>query len=87
MPGREGSSYCREDGRVNWQPIETAPKDVPRCLLWCSDYSSFKRSWSADEPIKMGRIMEGRPYGDGMNGDWQFSHWMPLPEPPEGKHG
>lgn len=67
---------------MNWQPIETAPDEVRRCLLWCSTYSTFKRSSPDDEAIKMGRITEGRPYGDGMNGDWTFSHWMPLPDPP-----
>lgn len=68
---------------TGWQPIETAPKDVDRCLLWCSDYASFKRNATGDEPVKLGRVVGGRPYGEGMNGEWSFSHWMPLPEPPQ----
>lgn len=70
---------------ADWQPIETAPPDVRRCMLWCSDYPTFKRISEDDEPLKFGCIVEGKPYGEGMTGDWSFSHWMPLPPPPENK--
>lgn len=62
----------------DWQPIETAPENCSRMLLWCADLN-------LSEPIgcRFGRTVDGDIYGDGMNGDWLFSHWMPIPGPPE----
>ena len=64
---------------MDWQPIETAPKDE-RILLWCADHNMRTK-----EPIGvcMGRNWGDYPMGEGMSGDWTFTHWMPLPEPPE----
>lgn len=66
----------------DWRPIETAPKDVERCLLWCSDLITEWRKDKAAKGAVFGRVCDGYVYADGMNGDWSFSHWMPLPEPP-----
>lgn len=79
---------------ADWQPIETAPKDgtlilgfgqwageisgidsTPgRCLIyWCSphtDYPGFE--W---------KVTGGDAYASWM----KPTHWMPIPEPPEGQ--
>lgn len=61
-----------------WQPIETAPETLERCLLYCDDPIALRNYGG----VVLGRFMFGTPYGNGMNGDWHFSHWMPLPDPP-----
>lgn len=69
---------------MNWQPIETAPKDGSQVLLWLPLGSG-------------GQVMIGKWITPYFNGDidrtspprWdvdteggKFTHWMPLPEPP-----
>lgn len=68
---------------MEWQPINSAPLET-RVILWCED-NRFRVNAS---PIVFGRVVdlsggECRAYGDGMNGDWTFTHWMPLPSPPK----
>jgi hypothetical protein len=66
-----------------WQPIESAPEELNRCFLWCSDIAmDWTTGKAGPRGLVLGRTMWGKPYGDGMNGDWTFSHWMPLPPPP-----
>ena len=65
-----------------WQPIETAPFEE-RVFVWCADIRHGKPLG-----IVFGRVVdftngERRVYGDGMNGDWTFTHWMPLPDGPK----
>jgi hypothetical protein len=67
---------------MDWRPIESAPFET-RILLWCEDNRNRKDA----TPIVFGRVVdfsggERKVYGDGMNGNWKFTHWMPLPEPP-----
>lgn len=68
---------------MNWQPIESAPviqgwlDGPPRCLVYSKEFG-----------IQMGRAWrypngDARGQGDGFNGEWNVTHWMPLPEPPE----
>ena len=64
--------------RVEWQPLETAPKDGREILLFAqgilvvAHWDEFGRGWVMRE--------RGKP-----KDQWVFaSHWMPLPEPPEG---
>lgn len=61
-----------------WQDISTAPETVERCFLWCADLDVYKKP----RGLVTGRVSNGRPYGDGFNGNWSFTHWMPSPEPP-----
>jgi hypothetical protein len=68
---------------MQWEPIETAPFEE-RVLLWCEDNRHGRRA----NPVVFGRVVdfgegERKVYGEGMNGDWLFTHWMPLPSPPE----
>jgi hypothetical protein len=53
-----------------WKPIETAPRDGARILVWpFGDNGTIKMIWSDD--------LLDKPYWlDGV------THWMPLPEPP-----
>jgi len=62
---------------MEWQPIETAPKDGAEILGWSSISSeAYVMWWSA-------------PHGDWVWGINDLNdmfcdptHWMPLPEPP-----
>ena len=65
---------------MNWQPIETAPKDGGTMILW--------------EPSLNDKVTTGYWYKNILSwrdGDWwieggqitgQPTHWMPFPEPP-----
>lgn len=70
---------------MNWEPIETAPRDGTAIIVqwkghentaemmnmvWWDEYAKAPYKW---------RQMEG----DLAMHENAFSHWMPLPEPPE----
>lgn len=65
---------------MEWQPIETAPKDEVRVLLTdgrevaVGEY--FLSEWSNESEIEFS-------YGDCFHGTWAPTHWMPLPAAPE----
>lgn len=63
---------------MNWQPIETAPKDGTNIIITdgCGCYSvvSWANYWA---------IWLFPGYGDSDNEFYYPTHWMPLPEPPE----
>jgi hypothetical protein len=65
---------------MTWQPIETAPKDGRRVLVWIDDTHTkgcaFANLWFYES----GRLGGG---AEGYNGDWNITHWMPLPDPPQ----
>ncbi len=73
---------------MEWQPIETAPRDGTRLLLWAA--------WN-DEPVIASWCVSRAPYSfEGWSTGWQtagnydvgyealmgVTHWMPLPAPP-----
>jgi hypothetical protein len=77
---------------VDWQPIETAPKDGTHILLWwrtCPDHPSVG-AWDVDEefedrPTHWPSPVEGwRCEGDDIipKNQHDVTHWMPLPAPP-----
>lgn len=72
-----------------WMPIETALvaerdflEDVVRCLVYGPQIGvQVGRAW---------RYPDGtvRAQAFGFHGDWEITHWMPLPAPPkENNHG
>ena len=68
---------------MEWQPIETAPKDGTRVLLIDADDAGTV-CWG--EWSDWDEVPECRDIGDiGCNGqyDYQPTHWMPLPSPPQ----
>ena len=62
---------------TKWQPIESAPKDGTRVLLWCPAERFI---------IFLGNYRESSG-GWTENGSYVLepTHFMPLPEPPEGE--
>lgn len=66
---------------MKWQPIETAPKDGTTILLW-----SPRMQWEKQKNIAIMAYWSDCGWYDGHGGGWggrAFSHWMPLPEPPQ----
>jgi len=74
---------------MNWQPIETAPKDGTSILVfgkfgadiarWNKDPSVWDRDvdacWTVFEP-------DDYFYAIHLLDEFEPTHWMPLPEPP-----
>lgn len=64
---------------MQWQPIETAPKDGDEILAW-NPYGAVVASWQK-WPNTAGGYWST---GCGCENDRavKVTHWMPLPEPP-----
>jgi hypothetical protein len=77
---------------MTWQPIETAPKDGTRILIWDDDEGGYEIGfWSSNHESWLDNdICDGDP-GKYWPGDllgntiFEPTHWMPLPEPPAAK--
>ena len=77
-----------EDG---WQPIETAPKDGTTMLVNHAEHAliGYGPSSRPSRQFALARWTgifweTGVPGGHAFGGaDDQFTHWMPLPDPPE----
>lgn len=75
---------------MTWQPIETAPKDGTKILLYVRIRSVLEDDFSIPEivvgyfdPNEFARewyIVERTPENTYVD---QPTHWMPLPEPPK----
>ena len=74
---------------MTWQPIETAPKDGSRVLIWRGDTYSAEAVAGYWDDDKYAR--NPRPYWTGHDHYWRGkrwcrehapTHWMTLPEPP-----
>lgn len=68
-----------------WQPIETAPKDGTRVILWCCPKASIRRGFA--EICRWGQHDDWgkvwlRHNGKEIVGPDVATHWMPLPDPP-----
>lgn len=71
---------------MNWQPIETAPKDGTMILAWC-EHINAKYAKNAVAEGWAGPVVANWINHNGGGWTWhglagQFTHWMPLPEPP-----
>lgn len=87
---------------MEWQPIETAPRDGTTVLLW-----KAAPTWPVGgRPRRYPRVADYRvglwvgPRAELPSGGWRylshgyefgqddrFSHWMPLPKPPTRQQG
>jgi hypothetical protein len=74
---------------MDWQPIETAPKDGTEVLLVRN--GSFRQIGSWRKPCQQAdgyRVNDGEPCWVGYSAEKRVpepTHWMPLPEPPKGE--
>jgi len=81
---------------MEWQPIETAPKDGTRILISNGDYvceaKMESREYESEEYVRTerdGSVISRRSkrtdYWWRPTLDWAYdaTHWMPLPEPPK----
>lgn len=77
---------------MNWQPIDTAPKDGTRILLFFPTFRSMNvqiGSWSHSQHYDNGKLTHESArwwYGSTV-GLWggkesEPTHWMPIPEGP-----
>lgn len=62
--------------RLEWQPIETAPEGEP-VLLW-REVPYQGDDWMIATKLGDGWLDDS----DEKDQDW-FTHWAPLPEPPQ----
>lgn len=69
---------------MEWQPIETAPKDGSRILGYTPSWEPhivclYWKDFQQDDP----EFEHGGFVDDFINETFYPTHWMPLPEPPE----
>jgi len=65
------------EAKYQWQPFETAPKDKSHFLVcYAYEYVYIQRVYFDGD-----RLVDVNS-GNTSNADY-WSHWMPLPEPPE----
>jgi len=77
--------------KMEWQPIETAPKDGTIFDAWCSEHKGYN---NAPKRIANCRYSEGVIWFLHSHGWFELNtvdflhatitHWMPLPTPPKG---
>lgn len=65
---------------MEWQPIETIPKDGTTVLVCGFGYKGY---FVADAQESRGKVLLFDPVADEFIHETQATHWMPLPEPPE----
>lgn len=72
-----------------WQPIETAPKDGTKILVWTHHDEVEVSEWYESkgetyEPVEGTEYFRPvtKVYHSGWNGNTP-THWMPLPEAPK----
>lgn len=71
----DAAAKCEDSGP---NPIETAPKDGKFILLWAPERQMwFQMRWS--DEVNDWVLVGGKQMYD------KFTHWTPMPAPPEGK--
>lgn len=69
---------------MNWEPIESAPKDGTRVDLWAVNvFGEAKRFAGCYWEVATYEFHHDRWIGlpEGRK-SWKPTHWMPLPKPP-----
>lgn len=75
---------------MDWQPIETVPKDGTRVLLHLPSGYVVLGEWQENRHYRNGKLVhESAEWNWGASVVWLFdapepTHWMPLPASPEG---
>lgn len=70
-------------GRMNWQPIETAPRDGTDILV-CVTYNGPAGEWETAQWVDWARDDLVWPnYWRHIEIPFPPTHWQPLPAPPE----
>jgi hypothetical protein len=70
---------------MDWQPIETAPKDGTSILVYDKGWM-FVARWSMYDgcgATPEGGVFMSTSCVDGYTGTTRATHWMHLPEPPK----
>lgn len=65
------------DTEEGWQPIETAPRDGTRMLLWVRGHLVMLGSWAGH-----GAYSGAAFWSNNVPIVPQPTHWLPLPQPP-----
>lgn len=82
---------------MEWQPIETAPKDGTKFDAWCVNPETggmgvrFADVQMRGDRSGFGLILHSKEgvhweYIESCHGifpPWRITHWMPIPEPPK----
>ena len=68
----------------DWRPIETAPKDGTKVLMFPSPHGFYAGYWIGHWTDLYGGVWYMDDIGH-LNGMWAPTHWMPLPPPPAGE--
>lgn len=95
-------AQAREIERLRnpWQPIETAPKDGTRVMLWrgfpefgewpemvIAEWHDYEWQWPDSSHLRGTSSTHGEwtreHLYNGYSSASDFTHWMPLPEPPQ----
>lgn len=66
---------------MEWQPIETAPKDGTEVILYVPDFDKVTTGWYSQKTRLWPHCEEFTEDGEPCNVGLP-SHWMPLPPPP-----
>ena len=66
---------------MEWQPIETAPKDGTKILIWGRGGARVVR-WSLGPYNRKTRRYD-EDWADGGMFGFEPTHWQPLPAPPK----
>lgn len=80
---------------MEWRSIETAPKDGTNILIFARDFPAiawwanvYYFNYDKDEMVEGEEwaqwICDNPYYNSVLTGDRTPTHWMPLPNPPEG---
>ena len=70
----------------DWQPIETAPRDGTPFLAWAKGFLQDELGPTEDWVPSRALVTEWRAFAfrcAETGNTFEFTHWMPLPPPPE----